>query len=315
MGEQQLGNLAFLFPGQGAQAVGMLADAHAAFPEIGTTFQEASDALGYDVWDLVVSGPAEQLSLTEKTQPIILTASVALYRAWCANGGARPSVVAGHSLGEFSALVAAESLAFDDAVKLVRQRGQAMQLAVPVGVGAMAAILGVPDEDVVAVCTRISDGAAHHVSAVNFNSPGQVVIAGHAAAVEEAIAALKEAGAKRAMPLPVSAPFHTPLMRPAGEVLEQALSEIAVDDPIVPVVSNVNAELQTDGTVIKRLLVEQIASPVLWTQCVQTMLDQGCDRFIECGPGKVLSGLVKRVSKAVSVASIEAPDALKGAIE
>ncbi len=310
-----MASFAFVFPGQGSQAVGMLADAYTAFPEVAISFEEASDALGYDVWKLVCEGPADALALTEQTQPIILTSSVGLYRAWVANGGQTPALVAGHSLGEFSALVAAESLAFADAVRLVRRRGQAMQTAVPVGVGAMAAIIGLADDAINAICGRVSQGPnTHHVSAVNYNSPGQVVIAGHVAAVDEAIAELKSAGAKRALPLPVSAPFHTPLMASAGDVLAEALAELTVQAPKMPVLSNVNAQLQTDPDAIKALLVRQIASPVLWTQCVQSMLAFGCETYVECGPGKVLSGLIRRVDKHTQCLSVESPDDLRAAL-
>ena len=311
-----MASLAFVFPGQGSQSVGMLADAYATFPEVAATFDEASEALGYDVWKLVCEGPAEALALTERTQPIILTASVGLYRAWIAQGGSVPAVVAGHSLGEFSALVAAGSLSFADAVRLVRRRGQAMQIAVPVGEGAMAAIIGLADNVINDICTRVSHGPdTHHVSAVNYNSPGQVVIAGHVEAVGDAIIELKTAGAKRALPLPVSAPFHTPLMISAGEVLAEALSEISVHSSKIPVVSNVNAQLHTNAEDIKVLLVKQIASPVLWTQCVQSMLAFGSNTFVECGPGKVLSGLIRRVDKQTQCHSIGSPEDLNAALE
>lgn len=311
-----MASLALVFPGQGSQAVGMLADAYSAFPEVAATFNEASAALEYDLWKLVCDGPAEALALTERTQPLILTASVALYRAWIANGGAAPAVVAGHSLGEFSALVAAQSLDFADAVRLVRRRGQAMQAAVPVGEGAMAAIIGLEDASINEICARVSRSpSTYHVSAVNFNSPGQVVIAGHVEAVNAAIVALKAEGAKRALPLPVSAPFHTPLMASAGDVLAQALADITVNTPLMPVVSNVNAQLQSNAEDIKALLVKQIASPVLWTQCVQAMLAFGSDAFVECGPGKVLSGLIRRVDKQTQCLSIESPEDLRAALE
>lgn len=311
-----MASLALVFPGQGSQAVGMLADAYSAFPEVAATFNEASAALEYDLWKLVCDGPAEALALTERTQPLILTASVALYRAWIANGGAAPAVVAGHSLGEFSALVAAQSLDFADAVRLVRRRGQAMQAAVPVGEGAMAAIIGLEDASINEICARVSRSpSTYHVSAVNFNSPGQVVIAGHVEAVNAAIVALKAEGAKRALPLPVSAPFHTPLMASAGDVLAQALADITVNTPLMPVVSNVNAQLQSNAEDIKALLVKQIASPVLWTQCVQAMLAFGSDTFVECGPGKVLSGLIRRVDKQTQCLSIESPEDLRAALE
>jgi len=308
-------SLALVFPGQGSQSIGMLAEAYEAFPEVANTFTEASDALGFDLWSLAADGPAEQQALTANTQPLILTASVALYRAWIAQGGPVPSLVAGHSLGEFSALVAANSLDFGDAVRLVRQRGQAMQEAVPVGVGAMAAIIGLDDDSINRVCAEVSAEANGVVCAVNYNSPGQVVIAGHADPVAQAIEALKTAGAKRAMPLPVSAPFHTPLMTPAGEVLAEALQGISLRDPQCPVISNVNAQPQSDAAVIADLLVQQIAAPVQWTACVQTLIAQGCGNFIECGPGKVLSGLIRRIDKQTTSYSVETPESLQGTLE
>ena len=298
--------IAFAFPGQGSQKVGMLAAAYDSYQAVRDTFAEAADALGYDMWDLVQNGEQEALNLTETTQPVLLTSSVALWRAWQEQGGATPALMAGHSLGEFSALVCAGSLPFADAVKLVRQRGQFMQTAVPVGEGAMAAIIGLDDDAINSICADV-DGV---VAAVNFNSPGQVVIAGHTAAVDAAIAALKEAGAKRAMPLPVSAPFHTELMKPAGERLGEALANIAIASPAVPVVHNVHARTESDPEKIRALLVEQIYSPVLWTSCVQTMVGEGVTGVVECGPGKVLSGLNRRIDKSLASFSLEEPDAL-----
>ena len=241
--------IAFVFPGQGSQKVGMLAAAHAQYASVRDTFAEASEALGYDMWDLVQNGEQEALNLTETTQPVLLTSSVALWRAWQEQDGSSPALMAGHSLGEFSALVCAGSLGFADAVRLVRSRGQFMQTAVPVGEGAMAAIIGLDDE----VINRICEETEGVVAAVNFNSPGQVVIAGHSAPVETAISALKEAGAKRAMPLPVSAPFHTELMKPAGERLAQAMADIPINSPAVPVVHNVHAQTETDPEAIPPL--------------------------------------------------------------
>lgn len=306
--------LAFVFPGQGAQAVGMLAEAYEAFPEVAETFNEASEALGFDLWQMICDGPAETLALTANTQPVILTCSVALYRAWIANGGAKPSIAGGHSLGEFSALVAAGTLSLADAVRLVRRRGEAMQEAVPVGQGAMAAIIGLDDDVINNICAEITSGDDHFVAGVNFNSPGQVVIAGHTAAVEQASAALKEAGAKRALPLPVSAPFHTPLMKSVGDVLKSELAAMTLADPAFPVVSNVNAQPQTDASAIRELLIEQVSAPVQWTACVETMLADGEKTFVECGPGKVLSGLIKRVQKGVECFAIESPEALRDAL-
>ncbi len=299
--------LAFVFPGQGSQKVGMLADIATQYPSVLETFAEASEALGYDVWALVQQGPQEQLNLTEITQPILLTASVALWRLWQAQGGARPNCLAGHSLGEFSALVCAEALAFNDAVKLVRARGQFMQTAVPVGEGAMAAVLGLDDEAIKAVCL-VACAQAGVVEAVNFNSPGQVVIAGTVAGVEKAIELLKEAGAKRALPLPVSAPFHTSLMRPAGERLLVALADVAVRTPSIPVIHNVHAQAETDPERIKSLLVQQIYSPVNWVGCVQAIAARGNTTLLECGPGRVLGGLNKRIDKAFTCLGIDEVD-------
>lgn len=299
---------AFIFPGQGSQSVGMLLAAHEAWPQVADTFAEASDVLGFDLWQMACDGPAETLSLTANTQPLILTASVALFRAYRALGGPMPAVAAGHSLGEFSALVAANSLDLSDAVGLVRQRGEAMQVSVPVGVGAMAAIIGLDDDTINATCATISQSNEHVVLAVNYNSPGQVVIAGHSAAVEEAVVALREAGAKRALPLPVSAPFHTPLMTHAGDVLREVLATTVLRDPLIPVISNVDAQAQQTASAIRDLLVQQVSAPVQWTGCVATMIDMGCERFVECGPGKVLSGLVKRIDKSKPCSVVETPD-------
>ncbi|CAA0096679.1 Malonyl CoA-acyl carrier protein transacylase [BD1-7 clade bacterium] len=302
-------SLAFVFPGQGSQKISMLSDAAEAFPIIKDVFAEASDALDYDMWDLIQNGEQDAINLTEKTQPILMTSSVALWNVWKQENGAMPAVMAGHSLGEFTALVCAESLAFSDALKLVRARGQFMQSAVPVGIGAMAAIIGVDDQAIVDICADVAGDEC--VQAVNFNSPGQVVIAGHAGAVDRAIVKLKEAGAKRAMPLPVSAPFHTDLMRPAGEKLAVELENIAINTPAIPVIHNVHAQTEVDPEKIKGLLIEQIYSPVKWTSCVQTMVSQGTGHLIECGPGKVLSGLAKRIHKSLTASAIEQPDTLR----
>ena len=238
--------IAFVFPGQGSQKVGMLAEAHQQFQSVRDTFEEASQALGFDMWDLTQHGEPDALHLTETTQPVLLSSSVALWRAWQEQSGASPVIMAGHSLGEFSALVCAGALAFADAVKLVKQRGAFMQTAVPVGEGAMAAIIGLDDSEINRICGEVAAATGNVVAAVNFNSPGQVVIAGHTAAVDSAIDALKDAGAKRAMPLPVSAPFHTDLMRPAGDRLAAAIADIAITAPQVPVVHNVHAATESD---------------------------------------------------------------------
>lgn len=312
MGDNTLG---FIFPGQGSQKAGMLAEAAARHSIIQQTFSEASDAVGYDVWKLVQEGEQEQLNLTEITQPVLLTSSVALWRTWINLQGANPIAMAGHSLGEFSALVCAGALGFTDAVKLVKQRGAFMQTAVPVGEGAMVAIIGLDDESINRVCAEIAAKDGTSVAAVNYNSPGQVVIAGHAGAVEKAGAACKEAGAKRAIPLLVSAPFHTNLMKPAGEKLAEAITTIEINSPKIPVVHNVNGRVESDPIRIRELLVEQIYSPVQWVQCVQAMTQMGAVGLVECGPGKVLSGLNRRIEKSLESFNIEAPDDLDAALK
>ncbi|MCQ3830379.1 ACP S-malonyltransferase [Microbulbifer elongatus] len=305
--------LAFVFPGQGSQQIGMLADAAQAFPEVVATFSEASSVLGYDLWDLCQNGTQEEINQTERTQPLLLTSSVALYRAWQAQGGAVPATMAGHSLGEWSALVCSGVLAFEDAVRLVRERGRLMQEAVPAGEGAMAAVIGLDDQAVEAACAESAQGAV--VSAVNYNSPGQVVIAGSAAAVERAIEACKSAGAKRALPLPVSAPFHTELMRPAAEKLAPQIEATAFHAPETPVIHNVHAKTESDPAAIKALMVEQIYSPVRWTECVQAMASSGTQQLVECGPGKVLAGLAKRIDRSLSAFNIEKPEQLSDAVK
>lgn len=291
----------------------MLAQAAEASPLVLDTFAEASDALGYDLWSLVSQGPDEQLTLTEFTQPAILTASVALHRCWLHGGGGVPDFVAGHSLGEYSALVAAGSLSLTDAAKLVQTRGRAMQSAVPAGEGAMAAVLGLSDAVIDEICvTHCEDDA--YVGAVNYNSPGQVVIAGHAGAVEAAAAFMKEAGAKRVLPLPVSAPFHTPLMQPAALVMAEAFQSVALKDADIPVISNVDAQPHRKAEEIRRLLIRQVSEPVMWTQCMVTLLQAGCQQFMECGPGKVLTGLVKRIDRSVTCTPLEEPENLNLAL-
>ena len=298
-------NLAFVFPGQGSQKIGMLADLAAEYPVVQETFAEASEVLGYDLWDLVQNGEQETINMTERTQPLLLTASVACWRVYCANQEARPALMAGHSLGEWSALVCAEVLALKDAVRLVQQRGKFMQEAVPAGEGAMAAIIGLDDESIKEACAKASaDGVA---SAVNFNSPGQVVIAGSKAAIDKAIELCKEAGAKRAMPLPVSAPFHTELMKPAADRLAEQIEATSFQAPATPVVHNVHAQTEADPAKIKALMIEQIYSPVLWVDCVKAMKDTGIELAVECGPGKVLAGLVKRIDKSIAAKGLETP--------
>ena len=303
------GLLACVFPGQGSQRVGMLSAIAEAEPVVRETFAEASEVLGYDLWNLAQSGPQEALNLTERTQPLILCASVALWRVWRGRGGAMPAFMAGHSLGEFSALVCAGALGFADAVRLVRNRGAYMQEAVPVGQGAMAAVLGLDDALIGQACAEAA--GTEVVAAANFNSPGQVVIAGHAGAVERAIAACKSLGAKRAMPLPVSAPFHTTLMKPAEDRLAPELRALAVSAPRVPVVANVDAALKRDGASAIDALVRQVSSPVRWQECVERLLEQGVTTFVEVGPGTVLSGLVRKIAKGARVLNVEDPASLE----
>ena len=291
--------LAFVFPGQGSQQLGMLADLAKKHDIIERTFAEASDVLGYDLWDLV-QNDVEQLGQTDKTQPALLTASVALWRLWEQQGGEMPTYVAGHSLGEYSALVCAGVIGFADAVALVKLRGEYMLQAVPAGEGAMAAIIGLDDAKVIAACDAVSGV----VSAVNFNSPGQVVIAGHVAAVEEAMANAKEAGAKRALPLPVSVPSHCELMIPAGKKLADKLESIEFSVPTCTLIQNVTAQAVSDPSVIKINLVSQLSEPVLWTQSITLLSELGVTEAVECGPGKVLSGLNKRIVKGLSTSSL-----------
>lgn len=304
-------SLAFVFPGQGSQAVGMLADLGAQHASIRETFAEASAALGYDLWALTQQGPAEQLNQTDKTQPAILAASIALWRLWQAEGGVQPAFVAGHSLGEYSALVAAGCLPFAAAIKLVELRGQLMQQAVPAGQGGMAAILGLDDDTVRAACAEAAQGEV--VSAVNFNAPGQVVIAGAAAAVERAIEACKGKGAKRAMALPVSVPSHCALMRPAAEQFTAAVEAIDWQAPQIAIVQNTSAQVPADLEVLKRDLLAQLYSPVRWVESVVLLAERGVTELVECGPGKVLSGLNKRCAKGVNTHNLDTPEAFAAA--
>ena len=290
-------SFAFVFPGQGSQSVGMMA-AYGDSPVVRATFDEASAALGEDLWTMVAEGPAERLSQTVNTQPIMLTAGVAVWRLWESLGGKMPAVVAGHSLGEYSALVAAGSLKLADAVPLVRLRAAAMQEAVPVGTGAMAAILGLDDEGIAAACAEAAQGDV--VEPVNFNAPGQTVIAGHKDAVERACDACKARGAKRAVLLPVSAPFHSSLLKPAADRLAVALAGITLNTPLIPVVNNVDVAIETDPAKIKDALVRQAAKPVRWVETIQKIAGMGVATAAECGPGKVLAGLTKRCADGIT---------------
>lgn len=306
-------NLAFVFPGQGSQTVGMLAEMGDQYPLIKQTFAEASESLGYDLWALCQQGPAEALNQTDKTQPAILTASIALWRVWQANTQVQPAFVAGHSLGEYSALVAAGSLSLAQAVKLVERRGQLMQQAVPAGTGGMAAILGLDDADVQAACAESAQGEV--VSAVNLNAPGQVVIAGSAAAVERAIEACKARGAKRAMPLPVSVPSHCALMQPAAEQFAESLAAVQWNMPSIQLVQNVTADIALDVATLEQNLLAQLYSPVRWVETMVLLDAQGVTQVVECGPGKVLSGLNKRCIKGVSTFNTDTPDAFASSLE
>ncbi len=296
---------AFIFPGQGSQAVGML-DAWAGDAAVRQTLQEASDALGEDVAKLIHAGPKEQLDLTTNTQPVMLTAGIACYRAWLAETGMAPSVVAGHSLGEYSALVAAGSLTLADALPLVRYRAQAMQDAVPVGVGAMAAILGMDAQAVRDGCAEVTVATGEAVEAVNFNDPKQTVIAGTKAGVEKACDLLKAKGAKRALPLPVSAPFHSSLMKPAAERLKVRLADTNFAVPKIDVINNIDVTIETDAAAIRDALYRQAFGPVRWVETVQAIRARGVTHLIECGPSKVLAGMVKRIdAEAVSATVLD----------
>lgn len=303
---------AFLFPGQGSQAVGMLGEMIEQESLVAATFAEASEALGYDLLALVKEGPTDRLNETERTQPAILTASVALWRLWQEKGGATPDYFAGHSLGEYSALVAAGVLAFKDAVKLVEKRGQLMQAAVPAGEGAMAAIIGLSDEQVEEACGAATGDDV--CAAVNYNAPGQVVIAGTKAGVDQGIEAAKALGAKRALPLPVSAPSHCVLMKPAAEQLAAEMSMLDWQQATVPIVQNVDAKAYNNVEILRTNLVEQLYRPVQWVRTVQFLASDDVTQGFECGPGKVLSGLVKRIDKTLAVNPLEQPGAFADAL-
>jgi [acyl-carrier-protein] S-malonyltransferase len=305
-------NFAFVFPGQGSQSVGMMA-AYGESAVIRQAFAEASDALGEDLWQMVADGPAELLAQTVNTQPLMLTAGVAVYREWIARGGAVPALVAGHSLGEYSALVAAGALDFQEAVKLVRLRAQAMQEAVPQGEGAMAALLGLDEAAAVEACAEAAQGEV--VSAANLNSPGQIVIAGSRAAVERAMLAAKARGAKRAVLLPVSAPFHCALMKPAAERLQLRLAEIEVRVPLIPVLNNVDVAVEDQPARIKDALVRQAYSPVRWIETVQEIAHRGASHVFECGPGKVLAGMTKRIEGSLVGGAIADAASLEEALK
>ena len=304
-------SMAMVFPGQGSQSVGMLAALRARYAQAAQCFEQGSQALGFDLWKLIAEGPAERLNATEYTQPAMLVAGIAAWRAWREQGGGAPAAVAGHSLGEFTALVCAQSLAFEAAVQLVRYRGQIMQRAVPEGSGAMAAILGLADEEVEAACAAGAQGEV--VQAVNFNSPAQVVIAGHAAAVERAMALARQRGAKRAVLLPVSVPAHSLLMQQAAQQLSQRLDEIELRRPVYRYISAVDALEHSEPADIRATLVRQLASPVRWSQTVRSLLALA-PILVECGPGKVLTGLNRRIERDAQCYALEDPDSLAAAV-
>jgi [acyl-carrier-protein] S-malonyltransferase len=300
-------NIAVLFPGQGSQSVGMLAGYTEDWPQVVDTFKEASDVLGYDLWDIVCNGPEEKLNQTEITQPAMLAADVAVMRIMKQQCMLRPFVLAGHSLGEYAALVAADAIEFTDAVGLVAERGRLMQSAVPEGEGAMAAILNLSDEQVIKICEKVSGETGEVVEAVNFNSPGQVVIAGNTAAVEKAIEEAKEEGAKRALKLPVSVPSHSSLMKPAAEKLAESLKSINIKSPEIQVIHNVDAKSHDEPDAIREALTKQLYNPVLWVQTAKIAGSADNDAIVECGPGKVLSGLSRRITKDVPAFALDTP--------
>ena len=309
----QNNQLAFVFPGQGSQSVGMLTEMAETFPEIKDTFSLASDVLGFDLWSMVADGPVEELNQTHNTQPAMLAAGVALWEIWCAQSEVRPAFMAGHSLGEYTALVCSGVLNFADAVALVAERGRFMQQAVPEGVGAMAAILGLKDEQVLQVCTEAAQGEV--CSAVNFNSPGQVVIAGNCAAIERAMVAAKEAGAKRALKLPVSVPSHCALMQPAADKLYAKMQDIHFAEPDVTLLHNVDVSVHKDAEEIRQALKQQLFMPVRWVDTVNALSEQGVSTLVEMGPGKVLMGLNKRIVKAADHFTDYYPDTLTNLLE
>lgn len=305
-------SLAFVFPGQGSQAVGMLSELAAAHSEVQATFKEASQGAAIDLWSLAMAGPEDELNQTQNTQPALLAASVAVWRVWQKLGGAQPAQLSGHSLGEYSALVCAGSLSLHDAASLVAERGRLMQLAVPAGVGAMAAILGGDDTQIAAVCEEVAQGQV--VAPANFNSPGQLVIAGHAEAVDRALARLAELGVKKAIKLAVSVPSHCALMREAAGQLGERMSAMDWHQPTIPVIQNADARAHAHVDDIRSALQQQLYLPVSWTQCVQALAGGGATQVAECGPGKVLSGLIKRIDKNLEARAIGAPAELEAAL-
>ncbi|MFP1791594.1 ACP S-malonyltransferase [Lonsdalea quercina] len=306
-------HFAMVFPGQGSQSVGMLAELAETNPIVKDTFDEASSVLGYDLWQLTQQGPAEELNKTWQTQPALLSASVAIWRAWQQQGGKAPALMAGHSLGEYSALVCAGVMDFKQAVSLVELRGKLMQEAVPENAGAMYAIIGLDNDTIAAACAESAQGQV--VSPVNFNSPGQVVIAGNKEAVERAGAACKAAGAKRALPLPVSVPSHCALMEPAARKLAAALENVTFNAPHIPVVNNVDVQTETSPEAIRSALVRQLSNPVRWTECVEYIAAQDVQKLLEVGPGKVLTGLTKRIVDTLTASAVNDSASLSTALD
>ncbi len=304
-------NIAVVFPGQGSQSVGMLSDYTENWPQIIDTFKEASDVLGYDLWDIVSNGPVEKLNQTEITQPAMLAADIAVMRVMAEQCMLKPFVLAGHSLGEYAALVAAGSIEFTDAIKLVAERGRLMQNAVPEGEGAMAAILNLTDEQIIEICQKASSETSLVVEAVNFNSPGQVVIAGNTAAVDKAIEMAKEEGAKRALKLPVSVPSHSSLMKPAADQLAETLKGITIKTPEIQVIHNVDAKSHEDPDEIRDALAKQLYNPVMWVQTAKIIGSAADDAIVECGPGKVLSGLSRRITKDIPTFALDTPASMQ----
>lgn len=305
-------SLGFVFPGQGSQSVGMLAAMAADYVDIERTFAEASEAVGFDLWQLVQSGPEESLNKTTNTQPAMLAAGVAVWRVWQSRGGPSPDYLAGHSLGEYTALVCAEAVEFKEAVQLVADRGRFMQEAVPIGEGAMAAIMGLDDEAVRHVCEQVAAGDI--LAPVNFNAPGQVVVAGSTAAVARVVDQAKAAGARRAVLLPVSGPFHSALMHPAAERMAERLRKTEIHNPQIPVIHNSHVAMETDPAAIRNVLVQQIESPVRWVEIIQKMVALGVDTVVECGPGKVLAGLNKRIARDARSLAVSDSDSLATAL-
>ena len=304
--------LAMVFPGQGSQSQGMQADLATEYAEVGETYAQASEVLGFDLWKLVMAGPSERLAETTITQPAMLAAGYAAWQVWQRAGGAQPEQLAGHSLGEYTALVCGGAISFTDALRVVKRRSELMQDAVPVGIGAMAAVLGLDDEKIIELCDEASTiGVAEPV---NFNSPGQVVIAGHARAVEQAVEYAKQHGAKRAIVLPVSVPSHSTLMLGAGNSLAETLAEVEITTPRIPVLGASTATPYGDGEDIRSRLSAQVYSPVLWVRTVEGLVSRGASHIVECGPGKVLSGLVRRIDRSLGVGSIDSLDGLEKAL-